>query len=83
MGVIFFCLGFAIGYNATTNLNFAIGIIVANVPEGLPATVTVSLGIAAFRLSKKKILVRNMMGVETLGSATVNNYLQLKVHLQR
>ena len=71
VGVIFFCLGFIIGYNAITNLEFAIGLIVANVPEGLPATVTVSLGIAALNLSKMKVLVKNMMAVETLGSTTV------------
>lgn len=71
MGAIFFGLGFAMGYNAITNLEFAIGLICANVPEGLPATVTVSLGIAALNLSKKKVLVKNMMAVETLGSTTV------------
>jgi sodium/potassium-transporting ATPase subunit alpha len=36
-GIILFCLGFAVGYPAITNFIFAIGIIVANVPEGLIA----------------------------------------------
>ena len=51
-------------------LVFAIGIIVANVPEGLLATVTVSLGIAAKRMSEKFVLVKNLESVETLGSTS-------------
>jgi sodium/potassium-transporting ATPase subunit alpha len=35
VGVIFFGLGFAIGYPATLNFILAVGIIIANVPEGL------------------------------------------------
>jgi sodium/potassium-transporting ATPase subunit alpha len=35
VGVIFFCLGFIVGYDAITNLLFAVGIIVGFVPEGL------------------------------------------------
>jgi sodium/potassium-transporting ATPase subunit alpha len=47
-------------YPATTNFVFAIGIIVANVPEGLLAEVTVGLTLTAQRLSKKKVLVKNL-----------------------
>lgn len=50
-GVVLFCLGFAIGYPAITNFVFAIGIIVANVPEGLLAEVTVGLTLTAKRLA--------------------------------
>jgi len=53
---------------AITNLVFAIGIIVANVPEGLLATVTVALTLTAKKLAAKKVLVKNLEGVETLGS---------------
>lgn len=53
---------------AITNLVFAIGIIVANVPEGLLATVTVALTLTAKKLAYKKVLVKNLEGVETLGS---------------
>lgn len=49
---------------------FTIGIIVANVPEGLLVTVTVSLALTAKRMAKKKILVKNLESVETLGSTT-------------
>lgn len=54
-----------------SKLVFAIGIIVANVPEGLMATVTLSLSIAARRMASQKALVRNLESVETLGCTTV------------
>merc|ERR1740127_195228 len=62
--------GFLKGYDPVTNLVFMIGIIVANVPEGLLATVTVSLTLTAKRLSYKAVLVKNLESVETLGSTT-------------
>lgn len=49
---------------------FAIGIIVANVPEGLLATVTVSLALTAKRMASKFVLVKNLESVETLGSTS-------------
>jgi len=48
-----------------------IGIIVANVPEGLLATVTVSLTLTARRMAVKKVRVKNLESVETLGSTSV------------
>ncbi len=69
-GVIFFIAGFALGYPVITNFIFAIGIIVANVPEGLLATVTAALSITAKKLSGKKVLVKNLEAVETLGSTS-------------
>jgi sodium/potassium-transporting ATPase subunit alpha len=53
------------------NLNFAIGILVAFVPQGLPLTVTVLLTIAAKKLAGLKVLVKDLTGVETLGSITL------------
>jgi sodium/potassium-transporting ATPase subunit alpha len=47
LGVIFFIFGILYEYEIIINLVFAIGIIVANVPEGLLATVTVSLALTA------------------------------------
>lgn len=70
LGVTFFIFGVAYGYSIITNLVFAIGIIVANVPEGLLATVTVSLALTAQRMSKKFVLVKNLESVETLGSTS-------------
>lgn len=52
-------------------LVFAIGIIVANVPEGLMATVTLCLSISARRMASRQALVKNLESVETLGCTTV------------
>jgi sodium/potassium-transporting ATPase subunit alpha len=70
LGVIFFIFGLVYEYDIITNLVFAIGIIVANVPEGLLATVTVSLALTAQRMAGKMVLVKNLESVETLGSTS-------------
>lgn len=70
LGLIFFVCGFILGYKAIQNIVFAIGIIVANVPEGLYATIMITLSVAARKLSKKKVLVKNLESVETLGSTS-------------
>ncbi len=69
-GLLFFALGFAIGTGAVINIIYAIGIIVGSIPEGLPVTLTVSLAAAARRLADKKVLVKNLQGIETLGSTS-------------
>ena len=71
LGVTFFLIGWIFkGTDLVTNLVFCIGIIVANVPEGLLATVTVSLALTAKRMSVKMVLVKNLESVETLGSTS-------------
>lgn len=50
---------------------FAIGMIVAFVPEGLLPTVTLALALARRRLARYGVLVRRLAGVESLSSATV------------
>ena len=69
LGVVFFVFGL-FTFDIITNIVFAIGIIVANVPEGLLATVTVSLALTAKRMAVKKVLVKNLESVETLGSTS-------------
>ena len=71
LGVLFFLIGQMIGLSFWANLVFAIGIIVANVPEGLLPTVTLSLAMATQRMAKKNALVRHLPAVETLGAASV------------
>jgi len=70
LGIVFFIFGVIYKYDIITNLVFAIGIIVANVPEGLLATVTVSLALTAQRMAGKMVLVKNLESVETLGSTS-------------
>jgi magnesium-transporting ATPase (P-type) len=71
LGVAFFAVGQAIGLPLWSNVLFAIGIIVANVPEGLLPTITLSLAMAAQRMAKRNALVRHLPSVEALGEATV------------
>jgi sodium/potassium-transporting ATPase subunit alpha len=71
LGVIFFFIGRAIGLSFWQNFIFAIGIIVANVPEGLLPTITLALAMGSQRMAKRNALIRHLPAVETLGSATV------------
>ncbi|CAF3948861.1 unnamed protein product, partial [Rotaria magnacalcarata] len=70
LGVSFFVIAFVLGYPWLEAVIFLIGIIVANVPEGLLATVTVCLTLTAKRMAKKNCLVKNLEAVETLGSTS-------------
>ena len=71
LGVVFFVIGSFLGLPFWVNLMFAIGIIVANVPEGLLPTVTLSLAMATQRMARRNALIRHLPAVETLGSTTV------------
>ncbi|KAL7069683.1 hypothetical protein ACQ4LE_010745 [Meloidogyne hapla] len=70
LGVTFFIIAFILGYHWLTAVVFLIGIIVANVPEGLIATVTVCLTLTAKRMAQRNCLVKNLEAVETLGSTS-------------
>jgi sodium/potassium-transporting ATPase subunit alpha len=70
LGVSFFIIAFILGYNWLEAVIFLIGIIVANVPEGLLATVTVCLTLTAKRMASKNCLVKHLEAVETLGSTS-------------
>uniref|UniRef100_A0A2C9MA16 Na(+)/K(+)-exchanging ATPase n=1 Tax=Biomphalaria glabrata TaxID=6526 RepID=A0A2C9MA16_BIOGL len=70
LGVLFFIIAFFFGYFWLDAVIFLIGIIVANVPEGLLVTVTVCLTLTAKRMAKKNCLVKNLEAVETLGSTS-------------
>jgi len=70
LGVGFFIIAFILGYYWLDAVVFLIGIIVANVPEGLLATVTVCLTLTAKRMAAKSCLVKNLEAVETLGSTS-------------
>ena len=71
IGVSVFAIGAFIGLPLGVGLVFSIGIIVANVPEGLLPSVTLAMAMAARRMARRQMLVRHLPSVETLGSATV------------
>ena len=71
LGVGFFLLAlFVVKYSPLECMIFGIGILVANVPEGLLGCITISLAITAQRLAEKQVLVKNLEAVETLGSTS-------------
>jgi len=71
LGVSFLIISIAMSYHWLEAVIFLIGIIVANVPEGLLATVTVCLTLTAKKMAAKNCLVKHLEAVETLGSTSV------------
>ncbi|MEV6156606.1 cation-transporting P-type ATPase [Nonomuraea sp. NPDC052129] len=71
MGVLFLLIGAAAGLPLTDALTFAIGLLVANVPEGLLPTITLALALGVRVLARHGAVVKRLSAVETLGSTTV------------
>ena len=71
LGIIFLAISLGLSLAPIEVVVFTIGIIVANVPEGLLATVTVSLTLTATRMKDVNVLVKNLEAVETLGSTSI------------
>ncbi len=73
IGLLVLVVGFTtgLGLNGPALLFFTLGIIVAVIPEGLPATLTLSLAIAVQRLTLKGVLAKKLNIVETLGTVSV------------
>ncbi len=72
MGILFFFLGNYVAHLTTfQSFIFAIGIIVANVPEGLLPTVSLALAMAVQRMAKRHVIIKRLSSVETLGCTTV------------
>ena len=70
-GALLFALRVATGNGAAMSFVFALGVMVALVPEGLPATLSVSLAIGVRRMAARHALIRRLAAVEALGSTTV------------
>ncbi|MBU1643107.1 HAD-IC family P-type ATPase, partial [bacterium] len=71
MGVVFFLLGLFSDQSLLMAAIFALSLIVANVPEGLLPTITLSLSLASQRMARRNALIKNLDSVQTLGSVTV------------
>ncbi|MFF8513480.1 cation-translocating P-type ATPase [Streptomyces sp. NPDC015492] len=71
MGAVFLVVGVAVGLPVTDSLMFAIGLLVANVPEGLLPTITLALAVGVRALARRGALVKRLSAVETLGSTSV------------
>ena len=70
--IVFFLMGLGIaGLTLGAAVTFAIGLLVANVPEGLLPTITLSLAGGVRRMAARRALVKRLTAVETLGSTDV------------
>jgi magnesium-transporting ATPase (P-type) len=71
-GVAFLAVGTTIaGLPLDDSVTFAIGLLVANVPEGLLPTITLALAVGVRRMARRRALVKRLTAVETLGSTDV------------
>ena len=72
VGLLFFVLAVAlVGVTLAESCIFAIGMIVAFVPEGLLPTVTLALAMGTQRMARRHALIKRLSAVETLGCTTV------------
>ena len=71
VGAAFLPLGLLAGLTFSDALVFSVGLLVANVPEGLLPTITLSLAVGVRSLARSGALVKRLSAVETLGSTTV------------
>jgi len=71
VGSVFFILGVLSGQGWLVAAIFALSLIVANVPEGMLPTITLSLSLASRNMAKRNALIKNLDSAQTLGSATV------------
>ncbi|MBI1980648.1 MAG: cation-transporting P-type ATPase [Methylocystis sp.] len=63
-----FALGLLRGHGLIRTLRSAISLAVAAIPEGLPAVATTTLALGVQDMRKRKVLVRKIDAVETLGA---------------
>jgi magnesium-transporting ATPase (P-type) len=71
VGAAFLPIGVAAGLGWSAAISFSIGLLVANVPEGLLPTITLALAVGVRELAKRGAVVKRLSAVETLGSTTV------------
>ncbi len=72
IGVLFFALAALLaGVTLAESFIFALGMIVAFVPEGLLPTVTLALAMGSQRMARRHALIKKLSAVETLGCTTV------------
>jgi calcium-translocating P-type ATPase len=71
IGLLFLPLGLLAGLSLIDAAVFAVGLLVANVPEGLLPTITLALAVGVRSLARAGAVVKRLSAVETLGSTSV------------
>lgn len=64
-------VGFLQGRDFNETVLIAVSVAVALIPEGLGLIVTIALAVGAYRMVKRKTIIRKMSAVETLGATNV------------
>jgi P-type Ca2+ transporter type 2C len=70
-GSVVFVTGLIRGIPLAQMVSTSITLAASAIPEGLPVTITIALSAGIFRMAKKKVLVRKLSALETLGRTTV------------
>ena len=71
LGVVNFIVGLLFGYEVEYMFLATVGLIVAGIPEGLPAAVIITFAFGTMAMARRHVLIRRLPAAETLGCATV------------
>ncbi|MBI5816443.1 MAG: cation-transporting P-type ATPase [Nitrospinae bacterium] len=71
LAAVTFAVGVMQGRPAVDMFMAAVALAVGAIPEGLPAAMTITLAIGVSRMARRKVIIRKLPAVETLGGANV------------
>lgn len=72
LAAVLLAFGYFVGHIAFDTMFMAVvGLIVAAIPEGLPAVLTITLAIGVQRMAQRHVIVRKLPSIETLGAVSV------------
>ena len=71
LGAVNFIIGLLRGYDVVYMFLATVGLIVAGIPEGLPAAVIATFAFGTINMARRNALIRRLPAAETLGCTTV------------